>query len=129
MKTVTVNNSGLMKRLNFNMKEHIEQYQEACRDYKTDALKAIDDAVAKLKRQFDDLEDGEIIQLASVSFKLPFPESHEEDYLQAIEMLNMSVDSTTILSHEEFRNYVLDQWDWKDRFNATRMSYSNKTPS
>lgn len=126
MKTVTVKNTVLMDRLRDNMAEHVKQYEEACRDYKTDALKAIDDAVAKLRRQFEDLEDGELVSLAAVRFELPYPESHEEDYLQAIEMLNMSVEDNTTLSHEEFRNYVLDKWDWKDRFDATRMSYSSK---
>lgn len=43
------------------------------------------------------------------------PEDHTDEYDKAIGMLEMSVDDTVLITHDEYRQYVLDEWFWKDR--------------
>lgn len=127
MKKVTVRVAELIEKIAANRSKHIAEYKEACADYKQDALEEVEKAVSRLRDAIEGLQDGEMMRLAGVSFSLPYPENHEEDYDQAITMLQMSVDDQIEIEAEEFAQYAMDRWDWRGRFDAIRMSYSNKS--
>jgi hypothetical protein len=125
MREVKVKRGELVAKVHANREKHIAEYQLACAGYKQDALASIDNAVAALRAQIGALKEGELIRLAAVQFSLPYPESHEEDYDQVLEMLSMSVDDEITIQADDFACYAMDKWDWKKKFDAIRMSYSN----
>jgi hypothetical protein len=126
MQQVKVKRQELLERVRANRWKHIAEYKEACKDYKVDALKAVDMAVSKLRKKVEGLEDGELLKLAGVSFNLPYPQSHERSYNRAIQMLEMGVEDIVELSASQFAQLVQDDWDWQREFQVSRMSYSAK---
>ena len=56
-------------------------------------------------------------------FKLDAPINQIKEYDRAIKMLEMSVDNDITLSEQEFAEYVLDDWHWKNQFTLTNSAY------
>ena len=54
------------------------------------------------------------------------PTDQTKEYDAAIAMLQMSVDDVINLEEHDFRNYVLDQWNWKQAWTASNIGYSAK---
>ena len=54
------------------------------------------------------------------------PVSHVEDYDRAIAMLEIHTEDTISLSAEYVSQYVLDRWNWSERFVASAMKYSSR---
>ena len=101
----------LLNEIKANRKRHIDQYNEAVVEFKSEYLK-------KLKEMIDNA-DKEII----LYIQLRKPESHEEDYNLIISMLEMSSETHIEITQDEFENYVLDKWPWRDSFVANTMHY------
>lgn len=126
MDKVKVNRDDLLAKLEVNRERHILQYAEACADYRDDALAEVAKAMDKLNGFADDLAKGEVRGVGYISFRTPVPESHEREYNRAISMLRMSVDAVIDIDEQRYSRYVMDDWDWKEKFDEVRMSYSNK---
>jgi hypothetical protein len=54
---------------------------------------------------------------------LPMPEDHTDDYERAIKMLDLDVREDIELTEQEFAQYVLDDWGWKDQWTTTNSAY------
>ena len=126
MRDVKVRRLELLGKIKANREKHLEEYDEAIDGYKAAAIEEIDRAVAKLKNRVEELERGEVIHLAGVSFKLPVPQNHVKDYDQAITMLEMRVDDELTIRADEFACYVMDDWEWMHDFKAVTRNYSNR---
>ncbi len=126
MRDVKVKRCELLEKVKENRQKHIAEYDEAVAGYKEAAIKAVDRALEKLRQQIDDLQAGEVLQLAAVSFDLAVPENHARDYDQVIAMLEMSVDDELTIRSDEFACYVMDDWDWKDHFLNVSRVYRNR---
>lgn len=126
MREVKVKKDELLRVVRENRAKHIEGYKEAVAGYKEAALVAIDKAMQRLKAQVQDLEAGEVLRLAAVSFDLRVPEDHTKDYDQVIRMLEMCVDTEVTLKADEFACYVMDDWEWKNDWLDVSNTYSNK---
>ena len=114
MQTVSIEKERLRATLVANMEGHIADYDEAMLGYR----EAFDKQLMQKRRA---LKKGE---LPTTHFNgLPMPSEHTSEYKQVLEMLDYSVDETIELSHDDFGNYVLDNWDWKGRFSSTNSSY------
>ncbi len=117
MKSVKVNRDELKAILATNRVTHLADHEEAVAGYK-EALEAA------LVQKLDWLRNAKT--LPSQHFeKLPIPSSHEDDYERVIRMLDLSTENEIELSAQEFTQYVLDDWGWKQAFNATTMNYKN----
>lgn len=123
MRDVKVRRKELLEKIKDNKEKHIKEYEEAVRGYKQAALNEIQKGMDKLRKQVENLEGGEMIRLAAVSFSLPYPESHEKDYNQVIAMLEMSVDEELTIKSDEFACYVMDDWDWMPLFKDITSNY------
>lgn len=99
MNDVTIKTDDLLAKLKENRDKHIQTYQDAVEGYQKISEEKLTKALKKV-------QSGEMIS----SVKLSVPRSHEEQYDEAIAMLEMSVDKETKLSRYEFNNYVLDSW-------------------
>ena len=62
--------------------------------------------------------------LESHYISLPTPEDHTDDYDQILLMLEMEINETVTIDYRTFRQYVMDEWDWKASFNTTNTFYA-----
>lgn len=114
MQEVTVHKDELLQKLRANKNKHMADYTYALKGY-VEAL--VDQLNSKLK----ELDSGSI---PDASINLPKPKAHVEEYDQVITMVEMSVDEEIKLYSQEFAQYVMDNWSWKNTFTATNMMYS-----
>jgi hypothetical protein len=126
MKEVRVNKNDLLKIVKENREKHIKEYKEAVEGYKEAALDQIEKGMARLRAQVEGLKKGQMIALAHITFDLQVPCNYQDDYDQIIQMLEMSVDESIVLSKQEHLQYVMDKWQWKGSFENTTMFYNNK---
>lgn len=54
---------------------------------------------------------------------LPQPEDKTKEYDCVIRMLTMTVEQEILISHQEFSQYVLDDWAWKAGWSTTNSTY------
>lgn len=114
MEKVRVSRNQLSAVLNQNLLKHKADYEEAMAGY---YLMQIDNAKAMLD-QADRHEDVKII-------KTPKPQEHTKDYTRAIAMCEVSVDDVVELEAAAFENLWLDDWPWKETFQATKSFYDS----
>lgn len=114
MQTVKVSKSELRERIQTNRDAHRAVYDKAMDGYR----KAV---VAFFETQLKRAQDGK--QFVTY-FREACPSDHTADYDNVLDMLDMSVDGEISLSQQEFRQYVRDDWGWKQEFTATASNYT-----
>lgn len=117
-RSVNVSRIELLEKLKQNLEVHRKEYQEALVEFHTrlqEDLRLAHKKVSNIKN----VED-----LKKFSFDVSFPQNHEQDYLDVIEMLEMSVDDTINLDSESFKAYIKNEWNWQHHFRAAKMSYA-----
>jgi LPS O-antigen subunit length determinant protein (WzzB/FepE family) len=112
-KTYPVSKSELLKKLRDNKDIHVEEYEATVQKYREKAKQELTERLAKVER-------GEKFNLV---FNLPKPISYEQEYLHAIGLLEMTTDEVIQITASDYKQFVLDQWDWKRRFSETSNSY------
>ncbi len=116
-RSVNVSRATLLEKLRENLELHKKEYAEAVADYQARLLADLKLAAKKVAK-IHDVED-----LQNFSFNLPYPQNHEDDFTQIIEMLEMSVDENIQLDAQSFRAYVKNEWSWRQSFAATSSMY------
>jgi hypothetical protein len=111
--TITVNKDTLLGVLKHNRESHSDVYEKAFEGY------------CKLMRT--ELENRLVDIKASKAID-PFlrhnaPEDHTEDYNDVIEMLEMAVDDEIELTQAQFKQYVKDNWGWKQSWETSNTEY------
>lgn len=113
MKEVRVKTTDLKTRLEVNRNAHSAQFGVAMDGWAKE--------VAQLMRaDIEAIERGERRRLTALD---PMPENHAPDYDRVLEMLEMSVDEHQTLDIGTFRQYVLDDWSWKERWTVSTAKY------
>lgn len=115
---VTVKREALLAAIKKNRQKHSEDYIEARAGFR-DHVRILATTLAA------DCEVGKDPELKPLR-QLEEPRSYLPDYDRAIAMLEMSVDDLLEISEERFREYVLDEWNWSDRFRQMSMSYAHR---
>ena len=110
---VTVTKVELLGVLEKNREGHREKFLKAQKAYRQRAIEELD-------RSLEDARMGRDIRLI---ISLPKPEDHTEDYDREIRMLKMSVSDQITLQSYEFDQFVMDRWDWSQKFTTTASSY------
>lgn len=116
MRTVKVAKEDLIARIKSNMEKHRAEFEGGLETYR----KAV---VQELEEWLDRAREGRRVEAYT---QLRAPEDHMEDYRQVLDMLKMSVDSEIELTHQEFSQFVRDDWGWKEQFTrslATNTDY------
>lgn len=116
MELVTVKKDELLSVLKKNRKAHRAIFEEAQKGYRQEAIELLDKALK-------DAREGRKI---NTYIRLDSPVDQTEDYDVAIKMIEMSVDDAIEISEGDFRNYVLDQWHWRQKFDTTNAFYMSK---
>lgn len=112
MKTV-IDKEKLLGIVKQNREKHAATYKEARKAYKEKGMDILQKLIAKL-------DNGENIR---PYLNLPTPEDHTGDYDRTIEMLKHDVREQIELEENEFNQYVLDNWSWKQEWLNTTASY------
>lgn len=118
-RSVNVNRIELLAKLKENLDKHRIEYQEALLEFHVrlvEDLKLAAKKVAKTENPAD---------LKNFSFSIQFPQNHEQDFVDVIEMLEMSVDETINLDSESFKAYIKNEWQWQHHFRAAKLAYAS----
>lgn len=113
MNTIEVSKEELLEVLKTNKATHQSEYESAYEGYVVKASEALD----KMKQ---DLLAG---KKSGLYFDLPEPQNYVEHYDLAIEMLEMDKNQLVTLSVGDFKQYVKDQWAWKEGFTLSNSAY------
>lgn len=121
-RTVNVSRTDLLAKLYENLELHRVEYAEAVLEYRARLEEDLSLALKKVKKV--DAADTEKV-LKDFRFSISFPQNHEKDYVEVIEMLEMSVDENINLDGESFRAYIKNEWSWKGHFELAKMAYAS----
>lgn len=113
--TVSVEKKALMEKLLENRLDHEGQYNEAMDKYR----QAV---VDEMNRRILEIQAGGDVD--TNFHKIVRPESYVDDYTTAIEMLRWHQSDVITLTRNEFKQYVLNEWDWQHSFARTTGSYT-----
>jgi hypothetical protein len=111
----TVNRLDLLKKLQDNRDQHEQIYTLAVQGY-------IEAVTQELKDKLQAVKDGDDISRHLTNVK---PENHLDDYDEVIGMMSMNIESEVTLDQSLFRQYVMDQWNWKQQFVTSTSLYTS----
>lgn len=112
---VTVPREELLLKVRKNFEQHRQIVKEAHAGY-------IEKAKVALCERLDALKAG---RAETLHFSLIPPTDHSDVYRAVIAMLEWTKDNTVQLAPDEFRQIVLDEWEWRDSFLSNSQKYSN----
>jgi hypothetical protein len=115
MDSVKIDVKQLLNHLIENRAKHVVDFDEAMSGYR----KAMIDALtAKLKAAKKEEDVDHSIQVTR-------PISYLAHYDEAISMLEWTTQSEVELDRMQFKQYVRDEWAWKQQFIATSAMYKS----
>lgn len=112
---VKVKKAQLIEVLKKNVEEHVKIFEEAKEGYLKKGIELLETKLSEIKKSG---------QLNDLNFHLTKPVSYEKEYTKAISMLEWSVDDELILDHQQFSNFVLDDWSWSRGFYTSNALFS-----
>lgn len=117
MRQIKVSKDQLVHTLQVNMVTHETDFEIAWEAYRKAAISNVEKILDNAKRA----PKGKAIQLY---INLQAPENHVNDYTRAIEMCEWEISDEVDLTEGEFRQFVQDQWSWKDQFETSNKMYT-----
>jgi hypothetical protein len=115
-RSVNVKREELLSALRKNLEVHRIEYKEALIDFKQRLIEDLQAGIEKVSA-------SEPADLSKFNVQVLFPQNHEKDFLEVIEMLDMSVDENINLDAESFRAYFKNEWHWSHSFTELAQSY------
>lgn len=112
-KTMTFRKTDVLLAMEKNLINHREEYKRALEGYRIDFI----------------AECNRILEWANRGTKfvhhidLTAPVNMSREYERAIAMLMMSTQEEVELDQTEFRNWIMDDWTWKEHVFATNSKY------
>lgn len=114
MRDITVTVADLSLKVRANREAHREKFLKAQEAFRSRLIEELD-------RRLADARNGLTVNLY---IDLPEPKDHTADYDRVLEMLDMHIEDTVVLSEKDVQQYVLDDWGWKREFETTNMVYA-----
>ena len=112
---ITVKKTDLLDALRANSKKHALDYKEAYAGYAVEFVKDAEKLLAQAKTG----------DYSKTTINHAPPADHSQDYNRVIRMMEMCTADEIIVTESQFSQYVLDEWNWMNAFNATKLRYSN----
>jgi hypothetical protein len=110
---IKVEKQRLIDTVTENRAEHRGQFLEAQQVYRERVIEELD-------KRLREVRNGSPITLG---FRLPEPVDYTRYYDEALAGLDWEVEDQVYLSQDEFNRLVLNNWEWKQNFAATSLSY------
>ena len=111
--SVTVPRAELLDKLHANRAAHVQAYQAAMDGYVKATVKELETKLERVKAGKD----------IDPYLKNSEPANHTEDYDDVIAMLTMAGDDIIELSQGLFKQYVQDDWGWKQAWIGSNSAY------
>jgi hypothetical protein len=108
----------VLEKLRTNKSKHVMEYSLAMKEYWKALENKLETLLEKARAHGGDQNDFYI--------RLSVPQNHEEQYDTNIEMLEMTSETEITLTEVEFRQFILDEWDWMGDFKATVACYAKR---
>ena len=124
MKSVTVSKVELLRAVAANREQHRSAFEIALNGFLAESQRELASLVEKVRNR-DVRAAKSPFTTRGIYIDLPLPEDHTADYDRVLRMLAMSVDENIELSGQEFRSYVMDDWDWKEQWSASNSLYTD----
>lgn len=115
MESVRVEKAKLLETLRENRKTHKKDFELAWEGFEKEYRRNVENLLSKRLSPYKPVE---------LFINLQVPEDHTEDYDRAIEMLSWEVEDQIELTETEFRQFVQDNWSWKDQFIMSNTRYT-----
>ncbi len=100
----------LLAAVRENRGKHQVEYVEAMKGFRESVVENLKKKIEFLQGELVLAEKGEDIK---TSLSLTRPQQYLKDYDRVIKMLEMSHEDEVLLDHQEFTQYVMDDWKWK----------------
>jgi hypothetical protein len=113
MREVVVHKGELREKVQVNRDQHRGQYEKAIKGWRREAMQICQTAV-------QELEAGTRCKV--IATESP-PQDHTKDYDRVLAMIDMSAEETITLDEASFRQYVLDDWRWKEEWAVSNSKY------
>jgi hypothetical protein len=111
---VTVKKETLLAALKKNREGHRSVFLKAQEGFRRLCIEHLDKMLANAK-------EGKAFAL---SVGLTAPQDHTKEYDVNIQMLEMSEDEKLVISEEQFRHFVQDDWEWRADFLSNSAQYT-----
>lgn len=114
MQVVRLDKTALIGTLYSNRDKHQTDYDTAIVGYYKAKIADFESGLKLVKKGEDFTPDTGIVK----------PSNHSGEYSWAIELLTRSLDNEVHLQQSEFRQFVMDEWNWSTSFRASATSYA-----
>jgi hypothetical protein len=111
---VTVKKETLLAALKKNREGHRSVFLKAQEGFRRLCVKRLDEMLANAR-------EGKVF---AMSIGLQAPQDHTKEYDVNIQMLEMSEDEKLVISEEQFRHFVQDDWEWREDFLTNSAQYT-----
>jgi hypothetical protein len=115
MKNQIVDKAKLLAILKTNRERHKAVFDEAVAGYKAQATRLLKEHLLRVQR-------GRNVRVHVV---LTQPVNQTRSYDRVIGMLEMAIANEVELSEEDYQQYVMDDWSWKEDFLTSNAQYSS----
>ncbi len=116
MQLVKVEREWLLQTVTENREAHKANWMEAMAGYRRKCIEVLEEQVDLLKSN----------KIRRVTFSEIAPENHLREYDRVIAMLKASVEDEIQLHSNEFENYAMDMWHWKEQWLSANTGYMSR---
>lgn len=114
MNTISIKKETLIEKLTENRALHIKEYNELMEAYQIAAVKATEQLLEKVKAGAKGV---------SLRILIDEPQSSEDSYTNALEMLEYESDVFCTISQKEFKQFIKDEWNFSHSFAMSKAAY------
>lgn len=113
---MTIKVDDLRDIIQENRDNHEALYAEAVIVYRVKAIDALEAQITNLQSP-----DGPL----ALTWRLPVPEKHLEDYDRILKVLELTIDEEITLDDAEVAMYIMNEWGWLHSWAANTVAYTS----
>lgn len=114
MKNVFISKEKLLSKIKENRNSHQKQHEDALEGWQEKVIVGLEDFLNKAKSGIE----------FYTHLDLPEPESYTQDYDDIIAQIEWNEEKVIELDLNDFKKFILDDWNWKNDFLGTNAFYS-----
>jgi len=140
-RTVIVEKDKLLEKLRYNKENHIGEYKEAVKGYRSTLMSNLEKAkitaeetlaknYKKMESKISESSDKELEKfpeyvnlVSAIEFRNPVPKNYSKEYDSIINIIEWDTRKEIELTQPEFVCYIEDEWSWSSHFETIKMSY------
>lgn len=117
MKQVTIEKEKLLEKLKENREIHEKEYTELHNAY-------LDSVISGLKELLEEAEKRPTSP--TTGLHLHVPRSYLKEYDMVIGMLEFSEEEAFQITQDEYKKFILNEWEWTGMFDSMKATYLSK---